>query len=189
VGVGGGIVIDGQLARGATGSSGEVGHMTMVRDGLPCGCGSRGCWETLVGLHAVLAQAVPDLAAGLIADPALSPEDKVAVVAGRASAGDSVALHGLREVGRWLGLGLANLVNVVNPDTIVLAGALRDLGEWLVPEAACVMAEHTVAPAARDVRIVLSTIDFPAASRGGAILAAERVFEDPTAAPLLVATS
>ncbi|MEQ1703796.1 MAG: ROK family transcriptional regulator, partial [Ilumatobacteraceae bacterium] len=93
-GVGAGVIVDGAIFRGAAGAAGEVGHMTVQPRGLPCACGSSGCWETTVGLKALLYDAVPDLAAGLLRDTRLSPEAKVAPVVARAKANNPIAIKG-----------------------------------------------------------------------------------------------
>lgn len=179
-GVGSGIVVGGTMLRGVSGAAGEIGHMTIDEHGARCGCGSLGCWETLVGLQPMLRAAVPDLADELMADHHLTIEARVAAVVARAQAGDEVALSGLRRVGHWLGLGLANVVDLFNPDTVVLAGLVVDLAPWLMPSALAALAEHTLADSAQHCRVELSTLGFSAAGLGGALLAAERVFADPT---------
>lgn len=120
VGVGGGIVLDGRLMTGAGGYGGEVGHMVVNPKGARCRCGSRGCWETEIGRDAVV------LAAGL--DPLADEiDDAVAVLA----SGDATAARRMDKVGRWLGIGLANLVNIVNPEVIVLGGHLREIYPYI----------------------------------------------------------
>lgn len=182
-GVGGGIVVGGTLLRGVSGAAGEIGHMTIDEHGVRCGCGSLGCWETVVGLQPVLRAAVPDLADELMADHHLSIEARVAAVVARARAHDEVALAGLRQVGHWLGMGLANVVDLFNPDTVVLAGLVVDLAPWMMPSALAAFAAHTLADSAQHCRVELSTLGFSAAGLGGALLAAERVFADPTSVP------
>jgi predicted NBD/HSP70 family sugar kinase len=120
VGVGGGIVLDGRLINGAGGYGGEVGHMVVNPRGALCRCGNRGCWETEIGRDAVIT------AAGL--DP-MSHEiaDAVAVL----ESGDAKARKCMDKVGRWLGIGLANLVNIVNPEVIVLGGHLREIYPYI----------------------------------------------------------
>jgi predicted NBD/HSP70 family sugar kinase len=112
VGVGGGVIVDGHALIGAGGYAGEVGHMVIRPRGHLCRCGSRGCWETEIGREAILR------AAGMPLD------EQVETACARAHAGDPAARRGLLRVGRWLGIGLANLVNVFNPEVIVLGGEL-----------------------------------------------------------------
>ncbi len=115
VGVGGGILLDGRLLMGAQGYGGEVGHMRVNPKGRPCRCGSSGCWETEIGEPALRE------AAGV--GDSVPVEEIVA----RAAAGDKVARRGLRSVGRWLGIGVSNLVNIFNPDVVVFGGSLREI--------------------------------------------------------------
>ena len=115
VGVGGGIVVDGNLMTGAQGYAGEIGHMRVNPRGRACRCGAIGCWETEIGEPAVR------VATG-------SPEGMpVAEIVARAAAGDKAAAKGLRTVGDWLGVGVANIVNILNPDVVVFGGTLREI--------------------------------------------------------------
>jgi predicted NBD/HSP70 family sugar kinase len=114
VGVGGGIVLDGRPMSGAGGYGGEVGHMVVNPKGSRCRCGARGCWETEVGEDALLT------AAG-------RPDATVEEVLARAADGDRTARTAVRHVGRWLGVGVANLVNLFNPEVVVFGGVLRQL--------------------------------------------------------------
>lgn len=115
VGVGGGIVIDGALLKGAQGYGGEVGHMRVNPQGRECRCGATGCWETEIGEPAVRA------ATGA------SDTESVASIVARAQAGDARARQGLEEVGGWIAIGVANLVHIFNPDVVVFGGALREV--------------------------------------------------------------
>ncbi|MEY2753755.1 MAG: hypothetical protein RJB65_113 [Actinomycetota bacterium] len=182
-GVGAGVVVDGELFRGVSGSAGEVGHMTVQPKGSPCACGSKGCWETTIGLRALLVDAVPDLAPGLMRDRRLSPEAKVAPVIARARAQHPLALKGLQKYGHWLGIGLANVVDAFNPEVIVLGGFLPQIAEWVMPEARRTMEAHSLTDAFRRCTVELTTLGFTAGALGGTILAAERVFLDPTVVP------
>ena len=115
VGVGGGIIIDGALLTGAQGYGGEVGHMRVNPRGRQCRCGAKGCWETEIGEPAVRAATrAPDT-------------ESVAEIVARAAAGDASAAKGLTAVGEWIGIGVANLVHIFNPDVVVFGGAMRDL--------------------------------------------------------------
>ncbi len=182
-GVGGGVVMDGKLFRGSSGYAGEIGHMTIKYDGIRCGCGSQGCWETVIGLAAVLRLAVPGRADELIADERLSPEDKIAIVTERLEAGDPVALGAMAEIGEWMGLGFANLADVFNPEVIVVAGVPASLAPWTLTAAHESMIAHAVAPNAGGCRLEVSPFGFSAGALGGALLAAERVVDDPLLVP------
>ena len=137
VGVGGAMVSGGQIFRGTTGFAGEFGHMTLDPDGPLCGCGNRGCWETLVSPAAVFrhirdaaVQQPPRLATMTRGDwDALT----VPLVVEAADAGDRVALAALEQAGRDLGIGIASLVNALNPDLVLLGGSLSLAHEHLLP--------------------------------------------------------
>jgi predicted NBD/HSP70 family sugar kinase len=178
-GVGGGIIVDGRLLRGATGFSGEVGHMHIVDGGPACGCGRFGCWEALVGLRPLLREAVPDVLEQLDAHPRVGPAEKVAHVVERAEAGDPRVLAALERHGRWLGTGLATLVNLFNPQVVVLGGFFRAIAPWVLDVAERTMGEYSIAPDAGGCRLAVSELGFSAAAVGAAIHAAERVFDDP----------
>lgn len=185
-GVGAGIIIDGGVFRGASGAGGEVGHTTVQTDGLQCACGSVGCWETTVSLRALLYDAVPDLAEGLLRDRRLSPEATLAPVIARASANDPVAVNGLRTFGRWLGIGLANIIDTFNPEVLVLAGFIPWVAPWVMEEATQALLANTLGESADLCRVELSTLGFSAAALGGAIHASERLFASPTLVPVPV---
>ena len=166
VGVGGGIVVDGNLMMGAQGYAGEIGHMRVNPRGRACRCGAIGCWETEIGEPALR------LATG---SPASMP---VAEIVARAAAGDKVAAKGLHTVGEWLGVGVANLVNILNPDVVVFGGTLREI---LPATRATVAAAVSGALAAPGEHVVLA---LPALGDDSTLLgAAEQAFapllEDP----------
>ncbi len=183
-GVGAGIIIGGSVFRGASGAAGEVGHMTVQPQGLHCACGSVGCWETTVSLKALLYDAVPDLAAGILRDRRLAPEAKLAPVIARASANNPIAIKGLRKFGRWLGIGMANIVDAFNPRVIVLAGFVPWVAPWVMEEAMRALRANSLSESADMCRIELSTLGFSAAAIGGTIQASERIFASPTLVPM-----
>lgn len=169
VGVGGGVITGGTLLRGSTGVTGEVGHLPLGSPERVCGCGRTGCWETSVGLAAL----------GPF-DPTLDLEKRLAVIAQRASSGDATTLAMLDGIGRSLGVGASVLVNVLNPAAVVLGGYFAALGEWLLPSARAELDARALAPCS----LVLSELGFTAAVRGAAWAALDRVFTDPTTAPV-----
>jgi predicted NBD/HSP70 family sugar kinase len=181
VGVGGGVVADGRLLRGRHGWAGELGHMIVDPQGRPCGCGRVGCWETVIGLRALLDAATdPD---DPVRDPSLTLEDRLGRLADRARRGDSRTLAALHQVGGWLGTGAAALVNALDPGVVVLSGYFAALGQWLRPAVEEQLDAGVLAPQAGGTRVVLSTLGPTAAVRGGALVSLESVFTDPTAVP------
>ena len=175
-GVGGGVMVDGRLLRGAAGFSGEIGHMPLNPGGDLCGCGRRGCWETMVGLAALLRMAAaPD---DPVCDPSLDLEQRLKMLSDRAGAGDSRVLDALKLVGEALGLGASILVNVFNPRVLVLGGYFASLGDHLLEPMLAELHARVIAPDACEV--ALSTLGFTAAARGGAHVALEAVLDDPT---------
>jgi predicted NBD/HSP70 family sugar kinase len=179
-GVGGGVMVDGRLLRGAEGFSGEIGHMPLNPGGDMCGCGRRGCWETMVGLAALLRMAAaPD---DPVRDPSLDLERRLAVVRDRADNGEARTLDALKLVGEALGLGASILVNVFNPQALVLGGYFASLGGYLLEPMLAELRARVIASELCEV--VLSTLGFTAAARGGAHVALEAVLDDPTLVPL-----
>ena len=141
-GIGGGLVIDGRLQRGAHGVVGEWGHMRVVPDGRLCACGNRGCWEQYASGNA-LGQTARDVATKSPA-AAASLLDRVGgdlgritgeVVAQAASDGDPLAIELLCEVGTWLGQGIADMAAILDPDVVVIGGGVSVLGETVLTPA------------------------------------------------------
>ena len=176
-GVGGGVVSGGRLLRGGHGFSGEVGHMPVDPAGRRCGCGRTGCWETVVGFAALLADvADPD---DPVRDPDLDLDGRLAEINRRARLGDGRTLAALRHMGQWLGIGASILVNLLNPAVLVLGGYLAAVGEWLRGPLEAELSARVIAPDAGGCRVELSTLGTSATVLGGARVALESVFEDP----------
>lgn len=135
-GIGGGAVIDGELRIGHTEGFAEVGHMTIEPDGPPCTCGNRGCWEALAARDAIVRRAVDKIQKGrqtAIADMvdfrlgSITP----ALIVRCADQGDAVAVEVLAETGYYLGIGIANLIQLYNPEVLVIGGGIAQAGRWL----------------------------------------------------------
>ncbi|MGW0600038.1 ROK family protein [Streptomyces sp. NPDC002776] len=122
IGIGAAVVVDGQLLRGTRGFAGELGHVPVRPEGHPCPCGGRGCLEQYAGEEAVLR------AAGL--EPG---QDRVGLLAGRAAEGDKDVRGALHDAGEALGVALTGAVNLLDPESVVLGGALAGLAPWLLP--------------------------------------------------------
>ncbi|BAL90162.1 putative ROK-family transcriptional regulator [Actinoplanes missouriensis 431] len=130
IGVGAGIVLDGTLYRGSHGWSGEIGHLTIDRDGPECPCGRRGCLERYAGHEAILR--ATSISSGV--GTTLGVRPTVDLIAARARAGDAQTLEALATAGRTLGFALAGCLNLLDVGTIVLGGIYRDLAPWIGPE-------------------------------------------------------
>lgn len=179
VGLGGAVVSAGRVVLGRHGWAGEIGHLRVDPRGRLCGCGRTGCWETAVGLRALLDAATdPD---DPVRDPALTLEERLATLVDRARLADGRTLAALDEVGAWLGAGAAVLVNTLNPGTVVLSGYFAVLGEWLLPALETRLAADVLAPRAGGTRVAISAFGPTAAVRGGALVSLEPLLSDPTA--------
>ncbi|HEX2075994.1 MAG TPA: ROK family transcriptional regulator [Geodermatophilus sp.] len=181
VGVGGGVMVAGQLLRGASGLSGEVGHMPLGSPDRVCGCGRRGCWETVVGLAALLHDAADE--DDPVRDPARDLETRLAEIERRAAAGDERTLTALTRIGTQLGIGASILINVFNPQVLVLGGYFAVVGRYLMEPLIAELRPRVLGPELAGARVVLSTLGFTAAVRGGAHVALSSVFADPTLVP------
>lgn len=135
-GVGGGLVLDGRLVRGRGGPSGEIGHLWVEKNGVPCACGGRGCLERYVGNREILQRVRSRLQRGersrlreMVAGrwERLTP----ALIDRACERGDRLARETWREAGERIGLVLAHLVNLLNPEKIVIGGGLAKAGKWL----------------------------------------------------------
>ena len=172
-GVGAGFAIGGALVRGMSNSAGEWGHSVIVIDGRLCRCGNRGCIEAYVGAPGIM-QLLRESSAtsGL-----LHPEDQSATITALAAAlarNDPAAEAVLYETARYLGVGLGNLINTLNPAVIVIGGWVTDLiGKWLLPAATGMAARHTFDRTFSATRIELSTLSRNPVSLGAGIFALE----------------
>ncbi len=138
-GLGGGIVLDGELVRGAYGIAAELGHVRMVPNGRPCGCGQFGCWEQYASgsalLRAAKALAVEDPKAADVMLTAAGGEPSAMrgnMVTDAALAGDPAAIDLLAHLGRWLGEGIAMVANVMDPAVVVIGGGVADAADLLL---------------------------------------------------------
>lgn len=139
-GIGGALLIAGELHRGRNGMAGEFGHTTVVPDGLPCECGNHGCWEQYCSGRALARAAV---AAG----SALTGPDLTVA----AQAGDRAAMAAYAEVGGWLGLGTANVVAGIDPELVVIGGGAAAAGELLLRPAREALATGLVGAGHREL--------------------------------------
>jgi glucokinase-like ROK family protein len=134
IGLGGGVVRDGHLCRGVSGVASEFGHMTMNPDGELCNCGNRGCWETQVSQKALYRYLDEFINAGKKSIlEHLSGNYSVESIVDAARMGDEAAVLALEKTGRHLGIGIASLLNALNPELVVLGGMLSLAADFLLP--------------------------------------------------------
>lgn len=134
-GVGGGIVIKGELLRGSFGVAAEIGHLRVVPQGLPCGCGRRGCWEQYASGRALVREAVSQVRPGdALLERAGGDPARIegGMVTQGAQDGDELCLRLLIDLGHWLGEGIASLAAVLDPRVVVIGGGVSEAGDLLM---------------------------------------------------------
>lgn len=172
-GVGAGVVLDGRLFYGRSGFSGEIGHCPVVEDGPACACGRRGCLEAVASSMA-LSRAVHDAVARKESTVLSHSRETIdtATIAAAAAEGDGVALRILAQAAEHLGRGISFLLNVLNPEMIVLGGPVALAGEAFLREVRGAVARHALLP--HGVAVVPSTLGDKAELTGAVLLAMER---------------
>jgi len=173
VGVGGGIFVGGELFRGAHGFGGEFGHVVVDPDGPQCNCGSTGCLETFVGQEAIARRAGIDIGSGG-RTRSLTRE-----LVRKAEKGEPEVIRSLAEAGRYLGLGLASAVNLLDVDVVVLGGCLGPLAPWLVDDVRVTLGERVLSAAWSGCEVRASDFGEGAAVRGAAALTLRAVLAEP----------
>jgi len=184
IGLGGGIMIDGKLFRGSSGYAGEIGHMTIDPDGELCGCGKRGCWETKVGPRAVIRRVRNVLANGapsIINELSQGNLDGITFnnVVEAAKVNDMVAVEALKDVGKYLGIGVVNLINIFNPELIVLGGALSLAHEYLLPVIENTVCESSLKPPCEHIKFAASGHGSDACVMGAVALVLDDILREP----------
>ena len=177
-GVGGGIVVDGKLYHGATDVAGEVGHTTIDSTGRRCKCGNYGCLEAYASGPNIAARAVEGIEAGVeTALPSYTGGDLAAITAQTvyqaAHDGDEYALEVVRDTAKILGAGVANLVNIFNPDVVVILGGVTLAGDSLFVPLRAEVTRRAFKPAVRACRILPGELPGTAG-----VVGAARVFRD-----------
>ncbi len=184
-GLGGGIIIDGKIYHGKDGTAGELGHITIQPDGAECGCGNNGCLETYVSANALIriipqkldqwqAQGKKSLLSEVDA-PELTPRHLYQA----AENDDELSRSIFFEMGRWLGIGFADLVNIFNPEIIVLGGGLTEAVEYFLPIAITEMKKRAFTTPADSVKIEISKLGHDSAILGVAALCQRDLFGLP----------
>ena len=173
VGLGGGVVVAGRPLGGSGGYAGEVGHVVLNPKGRQCRCGARGCWETEVGEDALLA--------GLVYSQVRGRAPAVAVIRA-AAGGDRGARKVVDRVGWWLGIGIGNLVNVFNPEVVLLGGLLHELYPVARDQVHEALDSVTLQAPGEGVRISVTDLGSNSPLVGAAELAFAPLIADPLGA-------
>lgn len=184
IGVGAGLVVDGEIYRGSSAGAGEIGHTTLIADGgAPCRCGNTGCLETLIsepvllGLAEELAQREPQgILAAHLRQKNGSEAPRLLRVFEAARAGDVATRAMLEERACYMGIALANLVNILNPELIVLGGIFEQGKDLLLPATEAVMRQRAFANLGEQVRLCTTRFGRQAGVIGAASLALEAFF-------------
>jgi len=178
-GVGGALFLEGKLYRGTSGAAGELGHMTVVRGGLTCRCGARGCLEMYASGPALVRYA-----AAYMRDSERDPGGELlglyeqgkltgGAVARLAREGHRGAVEAVEQLGTWLGVGLMNITNIFEPQMIVVGGGVGELGEMLLRPARAYLRQYALPPGRDQVQVVAAKLGNGAGLVGGALVAWE----------------
>jgi predicted NBD/HSP70 family sugar kinase len=170
VGIGAGVIVDGRPLLGSAGYAGEAGHTLINAAGTKCRCGATGCWETEAGEAALLRRAGLGEGSGQLTE-----------LVDRAAADDAATRAAIDEVGRWLGVGIGDLVNLFNPGLVVLGGMYERLFALLEPSVLRGARERMLPAPASMVAIERSALGPNASLVGAAELVMSRVVADPAA--------
>jgi glucokinase len=177
-GIGGGIVVDGKLLHGASDVAGEVGHITIETNGRRCGCGNDGCLEAYASGPAIARRTREAIEAGAESAIKLIVHGDLGQISAQtvyqaAAAGDPLALEVVQETAKYLGVGVANLINILNPEVVVICGGVTQAGDRLFAPLKREVARRAFRPAVQACRIV------PGALPGTAgVVGAAKVFLD-----------
>ncbi len=169
LGIGAGIVLNGQLMRGARGWSGELGHLTVQPDGKPCPCGAHGCLQTYASLSAILSDQT--------APTGTTPE---AAVTARAEEGDATTLAALDTAGTALGIALSGMLNILDIDTVLLGGSFSLLASWLTTNAKNEISQRVLTAAWAPITLRPALLGPDAAVIGAALTSIDHIRQHPT---------
>ncbi len=183
MGIGGGIFLDDKLYRGTGGRAGEFGHITVDEDGPLCSCGNTGCLETVASCAAIIQNVRTAIEKGIdskIREAIGGDLENVSIeeVAQAAAADDSLAYRVLQRSASYLGIGLANLVNLLNPRVVIFGGALfRNIPQLIDDPLRRIIKQRSLEKSAQEVQLVVSKIGGEASALGAARMMAERIID------------
>ncbi|MGB9621119.1 MAG: ROK family protein [Brevinematia bacterium] len=172
-GIGGGIVIDGKLYRGSKNYAGEIGHITIVPNGLQCNCGKFGCWEAYASATSIIKEALSYKRRGIETKLKDYPEERIEAktIFDLAKEGDKFCEGIVNRAFFYLGIGISSLINIFNPEMIVIGGGMSLAGDYLLNPVKEIALQNTMPPLRDEVEIVISRSGNNAGMLGAAGLA------------------
>lgn len=188
VGIGSGLFLNGHLYRGMNGYAGEIGHSPIMDESSPtvCHCGNRGCWETYANQQSIIQRVQIRLEANNHTSiiPKLITEQRqqlsISIIKQAADLGDEEAVESITEIGHAMGKGFAGLINIFNPEKIILGGPLSIIGEYLLPAIKETIAHHSFLPKIdQQVEVELSSFGPDASLIGAVAIVADDVLSKP----------
>lgn len=184
-GVGGALILNGKLYYGATSGAGEIGHMVVNRDGPLCNCGNKGCLETYSSGVGITRQAVELISRGkglgmLLAAKGSIENVNAITITSAAMSGDPEAMQIINTASQYLGMAISNLINLLNPELIILGGGLTEIGKPLFTIVHKEIKERTLEPARSCVRIEKALLGMRSGLLGAINLAKEKSMRNKT---------
>jgi len=183
-GIGAGVMSEGKLFRGSKGAAGEIGHMMMVENGPYCNCGSQGCLEAVASSRAIVRivrEAIQSGATSMLYEICKGDISQIDInlVSQAVEEGDKLSLRIVEEAGRLIGEAIANTVNLLNPEIVILTGDLLSFGENIITPIEGMVRRQALSYNTKDVHIVLAEVGEEAAAWGMAALVLDKIFEVP----------
>jgi len=183
-GIGAGMMSEGKLFRGSRGSAGELGHMMILENGPYCNCGSRGCLEAIASSRAItrkLQEAIKSGATSSLSKVSHGDISKIDInmISQAAEDGDKLSLQIIEEAGRFIGEAIANAINLLNPEIVILTGDLLSFGDYILNPIEGMVRRQALSYNTKDVRIVLAEVGEEAAAIGMAAVVLDKVFQTP----------
>ncbi len=157
-GVGGGLILNGRVHRGVIDYAGEIGHMTYIPDGMACTCGKRGCLEAYASATAIKRAARSLLKRGIPSRLSEHEQPDAKIVCDLAREGDESCRQIVQEAGKALGVVIGSVVNLLNPDRVVIGGGVADAGDVLFDQVRRYVSRHALPPAHEQCEILPGTL-------------------------------
>ncbi len=187
VGIGGGLFLNGKLFRGRNGFAGEIGHSPIMAEPFqnPCHCGNRGCWETYANQFSIIqrVQARLQVKQDSVIPDLMKKKNQpltIAIIKQAAEVGDQEAIDALSETGAAMGQGFASLINIFNPEKIILGGPLSGVGHFLLPTIITTARSHSLPEINQNVDILLSSFEEDASLMGAISIVVDDLLQHPS---------